>query len=99
MQKGGLFQRVYKVVSKIPEGKVTTYGAIAKKLGTKDSRKIGWALARIKIKMFLVTELSIKRGSWLQVMHLEDLTNKKLGFYQTGLSLRAIPLLIWKNVA
>ena len=40
----GLFQKVYEVVSKIPEGRVTTYGAIAKELGTKDARKIGWAL-------------------------------------------------------
>jgi methylated-DNA-protein-cysteine methyltransferase-like protein len=28
----------------IPPGKVTTYGDIAKSLGTKDARKVGWAL-------------------------------------------------------
>lgn len=39
-----LFARVYDVVLTIPEGKVTTYGAIAKILGTKDVRKIGFAL-------------------------------------------------------
>lgn len=39
-----LFQRVYEVVRKIPEGKVATYGQIAKILGTRDVRKIGFAL-------------------------------------------------------
>lgn len=38
------FQKVYSLVTKIPAGKVTTYGLIAKKLGTKDARKVGFAL-------------------------------------------------------
>lgn len=38
------FKQVYRVVAKIPKGKVTTYGAIAKALGTKDTRLVGWAL-------------------------------------------------------
>ena len=42
--KSNLFKRVYRVVRKIPKGKVTTYGEIAKALGTKDSRKVGFAL-------------------------------------------------------
>lgn len=32
------------MVRKIPEGKVATYGQIARLLGTKDARKVGWAL-------------------------------------------------------
>jgi methylated-DNA-protein-cysteine methyltransferase-like protein len=40
----GLFERVYKAVRKIPKGKVTTYGEIARMLGTKDARKVGFAL-------------------------------------------------------
>ncbi len=39
-----LFEKVHKLTTKIPKGKVTTYGEIAKALGTKDVRKIGWAL-------------------------------------------------------
>lgn len=39
-----LFKQVYAVVAQIPPGKVTTYGALAKILGTRDPRKIGWAL-------------------------------------------------------
>jgi methylated-DNA-protein-cysteine methyltransferase-like protein len=39
------FERVYDVVRKIPEGRVTSYGAIAKYLGAAGSaRMVGWAL-------------------------------------------------------
>ncbi len=39
------FQEVYDVVRLIPQGRVTTYGAIAKFLGTKlSARMVGWAL-------------------------------------------------------
>lgn len=42
--KSNLFQRVYEVVKKIPAGSVMTYGQIAEVLGTRDVRKIGFAL-------------------------------------------------------
>ena len=38
------FQEIYNLVRRIPQGKVTTYGEIARELGTRDVRKIGWAL-------------------------------------------------------
>ena len=38
------FDEVYKVVKQVPKGKVTTYGEIARALGTKDARRVGWAL-------------------------------------------------------
>ncbi len=39
------FEKVYEVVKQIPEGKVTSYGAIAKYLGTgKSARVVGWAM-------------------------------------------------------
>ena len=45
MGKNDFFQRVYKVVRTIPVGRVTTYGLIAKKLGSASSaRTVGWAL-------------------------------------------------------
>lgn len=41
----GFFDLVYKVVLLIPNGKVTSYGAIAKYLGSaKSSRMVGWAM-------------------------------------------------------
>ena len=39
------FLRVYDVVQQIPEGRVSTYGAIAEYLGTRRSaRMVGWAM-------------------------------------------------------
>lgn len=39
------YERVYEVVRRIPEGRVTSYGAIAKALGTAGSaRMVGYAL-------------------------------------------------------
>lgn len=40
----GLFSKVYNIVRTIPKGRVATYGQIADILGTRDARKIGWAL-------------------------------------------------------
>lgn len=40
----GFFEKVYKVVRKIPSGKVATYGQVAEMIGSKDARKVGWAL-------------------------------------------------------
>ena len=39
------FEHVFVVVSRIPRGRVTTYGAIARALGTpRAARTVGWAL-------------------------------------------------------
>lgn len=45
MKKQGFFDDVYAVVRLIPEGRVTSYGAIAQYLGTKlSARMVGWAM-------------------------------------------------------
>lgn len=39
------FEKVYEIVRRIPEGKVTSYGAIANHLGTaRSARMVGWAM-------------------------------------------------------
>ncbi|CAN5573166.1 MGMT family protein [soil metagenome] len=44
-EKQNFFQDVYEVVKLVPQGRVTTYGAIASYLGTKGSaRMVGWAM-------------------------------------------------------
>lgn len=43
-QNSKLFNRIYQIVKKIPEGRVATYGQIAEIIGTKDARKVGFAL-------------------------------------------------------
>lgn len=41
----GFFEKVYDVCRLIPEGRVTSYGAIAKYLGAaKSARMVGWAM-------------------------------------------------------
>jgi methylated-DNA-protein-cysteine methyltransferase-like protein len=43
------FEKVYEVVRLIPEGRVTTYGAIARFIGSPQSaRMVGWALNSTK---------------------------------------------------
>ena len=44
-QNSGFFQRVYEVVKLVPHGRVTTYGAIARYLGSPGAaRMVGWAM-------------------------------------------------------
>ncbi|MDP4030947.1 MAG: MGMT family protein [Patescibacteria group bacterium] len=38
------FEQVYQVVKQVPKGKVVTYGQVARALGSRDARKVGWAL-------------------------------------------------------
>ncbi|HHJ11412.1 MAG TPA: MGMT family protein [Bacteroidetes bacterium] len=45
MKNKDFFEKVYAVVRQIPHGRVTTYGAIARYLGSgKSARVVGWAL-------------------------------------------------------
>ena len=41
----GFFESVYEVVRQVPHGRVTSYGAIARYLGTgRSARLVGWAM-------------------------------------------------------
>lgn len=43
--EGGFFEQVYEVVRQIPPGRVSTYGAIARHLGSaRSARMVGWAM-------------------------------------------------------
>ncbi|MGC6479371.1 MAG: MGMT family protein [Flavobacteriaceae bacterium] len=43
--ENNFFERVYDVVRQVPEGRVTSYGAIARYLGApQSSRMVGWAM-------------------------------------------------------
>ena len=45
MAKDDFYEKVYAVVKKIPPGRVTTYGAIARHIGAaKSARTVGYAL-------------------------------------------------------
>jgi methylated-DNA-protein-cysteine methyltransferase-like protein len=52
---GHFFDEIYQVVARIPYGRVTTYGAIARYLGTgKSARMVGWALNKCYAAGFTV---------------------------------------------
>lgn len=43
--KASFFEKVYEIVRQVPYGRVSTYGDIAKCIGTgKSSRMVGWAM-------------------------------------------------------
>jgi len=45
IDNGSFFEMVYEVTRKVPFGRITTYGAIARYLGTgRSARVVGWAL-------------------------------------------------------
>lgn len=45
MRDANFFEQVYQIVRQIPEGRVTSYGAIARALGSAgSSRMVGWAM-------------------------------------------------------
>ena len=45
MKNDNFFERVYAVARQIPYGRVTSFGAIAKALGTaRSARMVGWAM-------------------------------------------------------
>jgi len=49
--KDSFFEDVYEIVKLIPKGRVTSYGAIARYLGTtKSARVVGWALNNIHLQ-------------------------------------------------
>ncbi|MCB0217281.1 MAG: MGMT family protein [Caldilineae bacterium] len=47
----GFFERVYRLVSQVPAGRVTSYGAIAREAGggAAAARSVGWALRALPI--------------------------------------------------
>ncbi len=61
------FSRVFEVVRQIPEGKVTSYGAIARYLGTsRSSRMVGWAMnASHSSKLFIPAHRVVNRNGVL----------------------------------
>jgi len=45
MDNSGFFDKVYEIVKRIPRGRVSSYGAIARYLGSGGSaRMVGWAM-------------------------------------------------------
>jgi methylated-DNA-protein-cysteine methyltransferase-like protein len=70
------FERVYFVVRKIPFGKVTSYGAIAKYIGSpQSSRSVGWAMNNSHYKNNVPAHRVVNRNGMLTGKHHFSGTN------------------------
>jgi methylated-DNA-protein-cysteine methyltransferase-like protein len=67
MTNKSFFQRVYEVARQIPPGKVTSYGAIARYLGSGQSaRMVGWAMNKsFSEKEFIPAHRVVNRNGLL----------------------------------
>src|SRR5690554_2610763 len=74
-QTKDFFQRVFEITRLIPEGRVTSYGAIAKALGAaKSSRMVGWAMnASHREKNIPAHRVVNRNGVLTEKMHLNPL--------------------------
>jgi methylated-DNA-protein-cysteine methyltransferase related protein len=67
------FDRVYKVVEKIPYGKVTTYGDIAEACGTRGAaRTVGWAINGASVTGLPCHRVVNRFGALTGRMHFGD---------------------------
>ncbi len=70
MADSDFFQRVYEVVRQIPVGRVTSYGAIAKYLGTpRSSRAVGYAMNAAHSRQDVPAQRVVNRNGLLTGKH------------------------------
>ncbi|MBB1150662.1 MGMT family protein [Myroides sp. DF42-4-2] len=70
------FERVYAVVREIPEGRVTTYGAIAKAIGApRSARMVGYAMNASHFDDSVPAHRVVNRLGMLSGKHHFDGTN------------------------
>jgi methylated-DNA-protein-cysteine methyltransferase-like protein len=70
------FDRVYDVVKQIPFGKVTSYGAIAKAIGSaQSSRMVGWAMNASHNNLEIPAHRVVNRNGLLTGKHHFQGTN------------------------
>ena len=70
------FERVYTLARQIPYGKVTSYGAIAKALGTaRSSRMVGWAMNNCHNRTDVPAHRVVNRKGLLTGKHHFEGTN------------------------
>ena len=73
-QKQDFFDRVYKVVAKIPKGKVTTFGAIAEVCGIRSAaRTVGWALHGASVIKLPCHRVVNRNGELTGKVHFGDI--------------------------
>ena len=72
----GFFEKVYQVAEQIPYGRVTSYGAMAKYLGTpKSARMVGWAMNASHVNPKVPAHRVVNRIGMLSGKHHFEGTN------------------------
>ena len=72
----GFFEKVYQVAALIPFGRVTSYGAIAKYLGSpKSARMVGWAMNASHLNPDVPAHRVVNRKGLLTGKHHFEGTN------------------------
>lgn len=75
-ENDNFFERVYTVARQIPYGRVTSYGAIAKVLGTaRSARMVGWAMNACHNRDDVPAHRVVNRKGLLTGKHHFDGTN------------------------
>ncbi|WP_291100247.1 MULTISPECIES: MGMT family protein [unclassified Flavobacterium] len=75
-QNDNFFEKVYAVARQIPYGRVTSYGAIAKVLGTaRSARMVGWAMNACHNRGDVPAHRVVNRKGLLTGKHHFDGTN------------------------
>ena len=76
MPDPNFFERVYEVARQIPYGKVTSYGAIARAIGSSGSaRMVGWAMNASHKNQDIPAHRVVNRNGLLTGKHHFDGTN------------------------
>ena len=94
------FAQVYEVVKLIPPGRVTTYGAIAKSLGSPGAaRMVGWAMnASHSNSEFVPAHRVVNRNGVLTGKHHFDTPNAMIELLESeGLKLKGDQILDFKK--
>lgn len=74
--EANFFERVYEIARQIPEGKVTSYGAIAKALGAaRSARMVGWAMNASHAMEDIPAHRVVNRNGLLSGKHHFEGTN------------------------
>jgi methylated-DNA-protein-cysteine methyltransferase-like protein len=94
------FDRVYQVVQLIPKGRATSYGAIAKYLGTKSgSRMVGWAMnAAHGLENVPAQRVVNRNGILTGKMHFETPTKMEELLKLDGIDVVDDKIVNWKTV-
>lgn len=94
------FDRVYQVVRLIPEGRATSYGAIAAYLGAKSSsRMVGWAMNAAHAQENVPAQRVVNRNGMLTgKMHFETLETMEELLRAEGIEVVDDRIVNWKEV-